>query len=299
MHAASTSHASNACSAHLACTQRARCTHRGQSTSAPVVCIGPVDAAGALHAVSACSGLFRCMGCKQRANRMPLMRVAAAADTCSNRCVCTKLVRCGCSCERLRQRKRGISYPSNTIADLGARGDCSLVSAQPPAKMRLPLPWPGSAHHKSKTARRVRLDDDRMTTASALPATASRQRATAAGNSNASTKLLHQINQMQTFTIFKSISLTRPLPPEIKSRLSHRHLETPKMFARISRVANAAQPEINDSAEQLNSNMFARAPQPESSAYARNQMKTQIPTTPQSGREHFARTMQAVTPDAK
>ena len=37
---------------------------------------------------------------------------------------------------------------------------------------------------QSKTAIRVRLDDDRMTTASALPATASPQRATAAGDSN-------------------------------------------------------------------------------------------------------------------
>ena len=173
MLAASTSHASDACSAHLACTQRARCTHREQSTSAPVACIGRVRAAGALHAVSACSGLFRCIGCKQRANRMPLMRVAAAPDTCSNRRVCTKLVRCGCSCERSRQRKRGISYPSNTIASLGARDDCSLVSAQPPAKMRLPLPLHGGAKHKSNTAKRVRLDDDRMTSASALPATAS------------------------------------------------------------------------------------------------------------------------------
>ena len=92
MLAASTPHASDERSAHPACTQWARCTHREQSKSASVACIGRVRAAGALHAVSARSGLFRCIGYKQRANRMPLMRVAAAPDTCSNRRVCTKLV---------------------------------------------------------------------------------------------------------------------------------------------------------------------------------------------------------------
>ena len=126
---------------------------------------------------------------------------------------------CGCNCERSRQRKRGTSYPSNTIASLGARGDCSLVSAQPPAKMRLPLPLHGGAKHKSNTAKRVRLDDDRMTTASALPANASPQRATAAGRLNASIKLRPQINQIQAFTAFKLNCLTRPLTPEIKSLL--------------------------------------------------------------------------------
>ena len=97
---------------------------------------------------------------------------------------------------------------------------CATIAARSPLghpqnDIAVAVAWRRQA--QSKTAKRVRLDDDRMTTASALPATASPQRATAADSLNASMKLRHHINLIQTFTIFKLNCLTRPLPPELKS----------------------------------------------------------------------------------
>ena len=108
---------------------------------------------------------------------------------------------------------------------------CATIAAcsplgHPQNDIAVAVAWRRQA--QSKTAIRVRLDDDRMTTASALPATASPQRATAADSLNASIKLRHRIQEIQTFTIFKFDCLARPLPPEIKSRLSRSQSGPPK-----------------------------------------------------------------------
>ena len=58
---------------------------------------------------------------------------------------------------------------------------------------------------QSRNAKGVRVHGDRIAAASALPATASSQNATAAGSLNAAAKLLLQINQNQRFTIVKLI----------------------------------------------------------------------------------------------
>ena len=184
MHQAVASDAPHACSKHITCIGRMRRAPR-------------MHAAGALHASGAINECARCMHrarprggrvacsiCAQRFVQMHRLQATCEPHASDARSGCTRYMQQPPRVHQARTLRLQLRALTSTKAwyflpikyhcRVGrARGDCSLVSAQPPAKMRLPLPWPCGAQHKRKTAKRVRLDEDRMTSASALPSTAS------------------------------------------------------------------------------------------------------------------------------